>query len=121
VQEERAKERGRRRKEEGVAWLLEHVKKAELPESLITREQDRMFADSKERMSRGQGMWESYLAHTNQTEEEIRTSMREQAEKNVRLGVALGKVAEAEGIAESEQSGSETVARLLEIALKNVK
>ena len=49
-------------------------------------------------------------------EEEVKEEMRVQAEKNVRVGLALGKVIQEEGLQEGENAGRTAIDRLLEIA-----
>lgn len=72
--------------------------KLEVPESLITRETDRMIQDFTKQLET-QGMnYDQYLTSIKKTMDDIRKDMRGQAEKNVKVGLMLGKIIEKEKI-----------------------
>lgn len=105
--------------EELVLAELLKVAKFDAPESLIQQETDRVIKDNKERFSRMQVGWEQYLEEIKKTEEDIRADIREQSEKNVKIGLALGKVIQEENIDHSsEKAMREAMDRLIEIAIR---
>lgn len=68
--------------------------KVEIPETLIKREVGRMLAEFDSQIT-GQGInFDKYLEGIKKTREEIEKEMRPQAEKNVRIGLLLGKLVE---------------------------
>jgi trigger factor len=71
---------------------------AAIPESLITDEIERTLAQVRQNLAYRGATWQEYLADMGQTEDEYRASLREPAERRVKVGLALGEVAEAEGI-----------------------
>ena len=83
-----------------------------LPDSLVDQEIDRMDEEEKRNlMYRGQ-TWQEHLKAEGKTEEEHRESHREQAALRVKTGIALGEVAENEGVRVSQE---EFDARLSEL------
>jgi len=105
-------------REEGVVEQLLKLAKFDLPQSMVEQEMDRMFADGQKRLSQVPGQWETYLQQTGKTAEALREETREQAEKNVRVGLSLGKVIELEGIKDEPAAGQRALERLVEIASK---
>lgn len=68
--------------------------KAEIPDSLIDREVERMIGDfSAQITSRGLN-FDKYLEGMKKSKEDIMREMKPQAEKNVKTGLLLGKVVE---------------------------
>jgi len=65
---------------------------AEIPESLIGRETERMLHEYSEQLTRQGINFERYLDSIKKTREQIHTEMRPQAEKNVKIGFLLGKI-----------------------------
>ena len=83
-----------------------------IPEALITQEIDRMDEDEKRNlMYRGQ-TWQEHLDAEGKTEEEHRESHRPQATLRVKTGMALGEVAEKEGIHVSPEEFDARIAEL---------
>ncbi len=83
-----------------------------MPDSLVEQEIDRMDEEEKRNlMYRGQ-TWQEHLKAEGKTEEEHRESHREQAALRVKTGIALGEVAEKEGVRVSQE---EFDARLSEL------
>ncbi|MEI6499229.1 MAG: trigger factor [bacterium] len=93
--------------------------KLEVPESLITRETDRMIGDYSRQLE-SQGMnFEQYLASIKKTDEEMRKEMRTQAEKNVKVGLMLGKVIEKEKIdADAPDAAKKAIEHLVKTVVK---
>jgi trigger factor len=105
--------------EEAVLDELLKVAKFEVPASLVKQETDRVVQENKDRFERMQVGWQTYLEQVKKTEEDIREDIRPQSEKNVRIGLAMGKVIQEEGIeAKSNQAMREAMDRLIEIATK---
>lgn len=90
---------GQEKKNEAEQKLQEEILKqlekrvvADLPEKLIEQEITGMVDDLKKRTT-DQGMeWNNYLQALKRSEEELRKEMRPQAERNIRLGLALGYI-----------------------------
>ena len=76
--------------------------KFEVPQSLIEQERERLFEETKERFGRMQIDWNQYLTETGKTEDMLKDEVKVQAEKNVKIGLALGKVIQEEGIKGSD-------------------
>lgn len=104
--------------EEMVLEELLKVAKFDLPKSLVDQELDRIWNDSRDRLEKMNFQWETYLQQTGKTMETLKDEMRIQAEKNVRIGLALGKLADLENITDREEAGHLAISRLIEIATK---
>ena len=115
LHEEKAQE-SRQQLEEQVLEQLLKLAHFETPSSLIEQERNRMFGESQERLQQMNFNWETYLSQVKKTAEEVKEEMRPQAEKNVKVGLALGKVIQEEGLKEGENAGREAINRLMEIA-----
>lgn len=91
--------------------------KIDLPDSLITQEADRMFNESKDRLMKINFNWPQYLEQIKKTEEELKKEMRPTAEKNMKVGLILGKIAQEEDIDPSAKDGARKVVnKLMEYA-----
>lgn len=93
----------------------------ELPQSLVDREVDRQMDTLREQTKMYGLSFDQYLEHLKKTEEELRTSMRESAEKAVQIGLGLGEVAKAEGLDKKENAGYAAIEKLVDIAKGNSK
>ena len=120
LHEEKQQEQQRHLDEEVVEKLLA-LTNFELPQSLVEQELERQYEESRERLSKMNFQWEQYLAQTGKTDEQMREDMRPQAEKNVRVGLSLGRVVELEGIENTDQAPRKALDRLIEIASANQK
>lgn len=109
-------EQSRKELEEQVVEQLLKVAKLEVPVSLVEQELERMYTDAKKRLEGMNFQWDTYLSQTGKTVEQIREEMRPQAEKNVRVGLALGKVIQEEKIEDKERAGQIALDRLIELA-----
>jgi trigger factor len=89
--------------EEAVLDALLERTTLELPQSLVEQEVERVIADNKERFQRMQVEWDAYLADIKKTEADIRADIRPQAEKNVKIGLAMGKIIQIEKIDASSE------------------
>jgi trigger factor len=76
---------------------------ADIPDSLINLEKQRVLEDLKERVRQGlQVSFEEYLKKINKTEKELLDSFSEQAQKRARFGLALAEIAKSEKIEATE-------------------
>lgn len=68
--------------------------KVEIPDGLVDREVERMISDFTAQVA-GQGLnFDKYLESMKKTREELASEMRPTAEKNVKVGLMLGKIVE---------------------------
>ncbi|HSX15891.1 MAG TPA: trigger factor [Candidatus Saccharimonadales bacterium] len=96
---------------EVLATLAEKTK-AEIPKSLVDEEINRMEDEERRNLVyRGQ-TWQEHLKAEGRTEAEHRENLREQAEARVKTGLALGEVAEAEGVSITPAELDERIAQL---------
>ncbi|MDR1891471.1 MAG: trigger factor [Oscillospiraceae bacterium] len=87
---------------------------AEIPDVMVERRMDGNLRDFTYHVeSQGVKFWE-YLAHTGSTEEEFREQFRPQAEEQVKIRLALEKVAALEGISVSQEEIDAEYTRLAE-------
>jgi trigger factor len=100
---------------EKILPLLE----VEVPEVLVWQEEERMLEDFKNQIeSRGMN-FERYLANIKKDIEKLKSEMKPRAEKNVKIGLLLGKVAEAEKIDQKDkEAGKLALERLVGIVTK---
>lgn len=104
------------KQEEQVIEQLLKIAKFDLPAGLVEQEIERMFEEGRKRLSQVPGQWETYLQQTGKDADQLREELREPAERNVRVGLALGKVIELEGIKDESAAGQRALERLVEIA-----
>jgi len=81
----------------------------DLPESLVEQEVDRMLVESKDRLAKVNFDWQRYLDQIKKTEEDLKKEMRNAAEKNIKVGLILGKIATEEGIDPTAKDGAHKV------------
>lgn len=87
-------EDNKRKLESDVIDKVLTLLKAEIPDSLIDREAERMMQDFSNQLA-AQGMnIDRYLESLKKTKEEMKKEIRPQAEKNVKVGLLLGKIIE---------------------------
>ncbi|OGD62380.1 trigger factor [Candidatus Berkelbacteria bacterium RIFOXYA2_FULL_43_10] len=89
----------------------------DVPEILVWQESERMLETFKNQIeSRGMN-FEKYLTNMKKDIETIKNEMKPQAEKNVKIGLMLGKVIEAENIdPKDKEAGRRALEKLVEIA-----
>lgn len=76
--------------------LLPLVKSA-IPEVMIDQEVNRMIGGYEDQLKKMGLNFEAYLKSMNKTADQIRQEMRATAEKNVKVGMMLGKIVEEQG------------------------
>ena len=86
--------------------------KVEIPACMIENRVDEMVRDFEYRLQQQGLKLELYLQYTNSTMEKFRESFREQAEKQVKIRLALAKIVELERIEASEEEFDAEVKRL---------
>ena len=112
LQEKKEKEQQRVR-----VLIIEAIAKeiqAEIPDILVERETEKMFNELKNGIEQMGMKWEDYLLHIKKTTDEMKGEWREEAEKRVRVGLALREIAVKENInptAEEIQEKSNEVLR----------
>lgn len=89
------------------------VTKTEVPESLIEQDLDRIFHNLEHEAKHYGLTLDQYLISMKKTEADLRKEWRLQAERNVKIGLALGEVAKAEGIDKKDEKVTEKVLDIL--------
>lgn len=98
--------------ENEVLTKLAAETKVALPESLVHEEVTRIVQEEKQNaLYRGQ-TWQEYLAASDTTEEKLQQTARPVAEQRVKTGLALGEVAQSEGVTVTDQELDEQIAAL---------
>ncbi len=87
-------EEGKRVLESEVMDKVLPLLKAEVPDSLILNETERMLHQYSEQLSRQGINFDMYLGSIKKTREQVLAEMKPQAEKNVKVGILLGKIIE---------------------------
>ena len=75
------------------------ITKVEVPESLIEQEVERQVNEIRSRVSTMGGLtFEQYLSNLKKTEQEFKEGLKPQAEKTIKIGLALGEIIKKEGM-----------------------
>jgi len=86
--------------------------KVEVPEILITQEQDRMFGQFTHDIERMKMSVDEYLKEIKKTEEDLRKEWKTDAEKRVKMNLILPKIASEEKIKISDEDIEKEVGHL---------
>ena len=86
--------------------------KAEIPDCMVSNRVDEMVRDFEYRLEQQGLKLEMYLQYTNSTMEKFREGFREQAEKQVKIRLALEKIVELEKIEASEEDFDAEIKRI---------
>lgn len=87
----------------------------EIPEVMITSEQDRMIQEFEQRLQM-QGMnLELYAQFSGQSEQDLREQMKEDASKRVRMNLTLDAIAKAENIEVSDEDVDKEFEKMAEM------
>ena len=89
--------------------------KVEIPACMIDNRVDEMVRDFEYRLQQQGLKLELYLQYTNNTMEKFREGFREQAEKQVKIRLALGKIVELEKIEASDDELNAEIKRLADL------
>ena len=93
--------------------------KVEVPASLVEREIDRMIHDFTHQLEHQGLNFEAYLSSIKKTNEEMRKDMGVQAEKNVKVGLLLGKIIQEQKMDHNaEDSGRKAIKYLVDSLTK---
>jgi len=111
--EKRAEERARLEFQDRAVRALVEMSTIEYPPVLVDTEIHRMLEDRERRLQMQGLTLERYLSMIGKTLEDMHEELRPEAEERVRRGLALGKLAEREGIEVSEAEVDDEVARIL--------
>lgn len=90
-------------------WRVEAIEKiasessVEVPEILIEKEKDKIFQELKSSLENMGLDFKHYLEHLKKTEEDLRKDWQSQAERRVKIALALRKIAEEEKIEASPE------------------
>lgn len=101
TQEKEMKERDRIRLE--IVNALAKEIQAEMPEVLIKTELEKMRNELMRSITRMGLKWEEYLSHLKKNEEDLKRDWADDAEKRVKIALALREIAKREGIAPSAE------------------
>lgn len=93
--------------------------KAEMPEILVIQETERMIENFRNQIESQGAIFDKYLDSIKKSLEDIRKDMREQAIKNVRIGLLLGKVIQDQKIdASKNDAGAKALDHLVKTLTK---
>ncbi|MBE6530352.1 MAG: trigger factor [Ruminococcaceae bacterium] len=110
--EKRHEEEADKKFEEQLLDALIEKMKADIPEAMFTAETDNFVRDYENRL-RMQGLdLETYFKYTGMTIDSLREQLRPQAEKQVKLRLALEKIAKAEKIKVGKKEIDEEIKRI---------
>lgn len=87
--------------------------KVDLPDALIENELANMLAQFKADITRYGGTWEQYLEHAKKTEDEIKSSWKDDAAKRSISQIIIHKIAEAEKLQATDEEIEVELVRLL--------
>jgi len=105
--------------ENDVLEGLLKISQIDLPESLIEQEVERRLEDIRKRASTAGLTLEKYLENIKKTLEDFKKDLKPQAEKTVKIGLALGEIARLEGIdTQKKEAAGEVIEKLLKYATK---
>lgn len=108
------KEEAENSKEGQIADKLTELMEAEIPEAMYENQVDTMIDEFAMNL-RSQGLdFKTYVQYTGLTEERIRETYRPRAEKNVKVRLALLKIAELEGLKASDEDVDSKITEIAE-------
>jgi trigger factor len=87
--------------------------KMELPENLISREEEAVVAELKTNIEQFGLKWDKYLEELKKNEADLKKELRGQAEKRVRAFLVLREIAKKENIDVSEQEAEQEINNFL--------
>lgn len=111
TQEKQEKEKGRVRIE--IISSIAEQSTVEIPDVLIESELDKMVHELQDGVTRMGMKWDEYLLHVKKTVEELKKEWREEAEKRVRIALALREIARQEKIEPNEREIQERADQFL--------
>jgi len=113
IKKEKELEESQRTRNEILEQIAQNSE-CELPESLVELEKNHLLDDLKQRVSQGlQISFEEYLIQIKKSEEEIKNSFLESAQRRVKNFLVLREVGKAENIVVSEEEIKEETNKIL--------
>lgn len=113
------KETEKKERENQVIEELLKMTAIEIPASLIEQEVERQINEIRKKLEMMGMTFEKYLESLKKNLEEFRASLKSQAEKNIKVGLALGEVARREKIDSKDKNAAKiALERLIEYATK---
>jgi len=109
-------EKEQKLKEKKRAAIMEKLiaeTKTELPEAIVENELNNMLSQMRADITRYGGTWEEYLQHSKKTEEEMKSSWRNDAVKRAMSQLVLHKIAEAEKLQATNEEIEVELVKLL--------
>ncbi len=117
VREGLEKEKERKAKEKVRGEIIDKIIKSiewDLPDSLIDAEKERLFDEFKQSFSQNpKASFKDYLEKTKKSEEDVKKSFQDPAERNVKTYLILKEIAKKEDIEVSEKEVEEGISQLL--------
>lgn len=105
--------------ENAVLEELLKIIKVEIPDSLIESEINRQIETIKNRAQMMGLTFEKYLENLKKSLEDFRKDLRPQAEKTIKIGLALGEIVKYEGIdPKDKEAGKKALEKLIGYATK---
>jgi trigger factor len=96
-----------------VLEKLQSETKAEMPDTLVDGEIERLFAQTKADIERFGGKFEDYLVHIKKTEEELKNELREPATKRAKVQLIIFEIANKENLKPSDEEVETEVVKIL--------
>lgn len=106
--------RGKQKKRASIAEKILEKTEVVLPKIMVEQELQKMLAEWKGNVANMGLKFEDYLNHLKKTEDEIKKDWQKDAEKRVKLELALAKIAETEKMFPSEEEVEKEAAHILE-------
>jgi trigger factor len=105
--------------ENAVLEELLKIIEVDVSDSLITQEIDRQINEIRSRTAAMGLTFEKYLENLKKTEEEFRQSLKPNAEKTIKIGLALGEIVKREKIdPKDKEAGHKALEKLIGYATK---
>jgi trigger factor len=101
--DERVRDRARRRMSEELLQKIVAANDVPVPEDLVARELDQMVSSTRSNMARAGIPWDDYLTATGKTEDDVRSELRAEAERQVKTALLVEAIAKKEGIQETPE------------------
>lgn len=109
----------RRDLENQVLEALLKITEGEIPEGLINQEVERLLNEIRSRTSTSGLSFEDYLKNIKKTEEEFKNDLWPQAEKTIKIGLALGEVVKLEKIDHKDKDAAKkAIDKLVEYSIQ---
>jgi len=91
----------------------------EIPESLVENEISRMIQGQKDQLASMKMNFDSYLKSLKKTEDDLKKEMRKPAERNIKIGLLLGRIAEEQKLdKEDKDAGKKAIDYLIKKIVK---